>query len=68
MKNIVTLIKREKNIIFFLRIDWSLFLKLESLLPKDALCQVWLKLADQFWRRRFLKKFINIFSLLSNLE
>jgi hypothetical protein len=23
-------------------------------LPKDALCQVWLKLAQWFWRRRFL--------------
>jgi hypothetical protein len=28
--------------------------KLESLLPKDDLCQVWLKLAQQFWRTRFL--------------
>ena len=25
--------------------------KFESLLPKDALCQVWLKLALWFWRR-----------------
>jgi hypothetical protein len=28
--------------------------KLESLLPKDDLCQVWFKLALWFWRRRFL--------------
>ena len=28
--------------------------KLKSTLPKDALCQVWLKLAQWFWRRRFL--------------
>jgi hypothetical protein len=28
--------------------------KLESPLPKDDLCQVWLKLAQWFWRRRFL--------------
>jgi hypothetical protein len=28
--------------------------KLETPLPKDALCQVWLKLAQWFWRRRFL--------------
>jgi hypothetical protein len=28
--------------------------KLESPLPKDNLCQVWLKLAQQFWRKRFL--------------
>ena len=36
--------------------------KLESTLPKDTLCQVWLKLAQWFWRRRF-KNFVNIFSL-----
>ena len=29
--------------------------KLEFPLPKDVLCQVWLKLALQFLRRRFLK-------------
>jgi hypothetical protein len=28
--------------------------KLESLSPKDDLCQVWLKLAQWFWRGRFL--------------
>jgi hypothetical protein len=28
--------------------------KLESSSPKDDLCQVWLKLAQWFWRRRFL--------------
>ena len=33
--------------------------------PKDALCQIWLKLAHWFWRRRFLK-FVNIFSLFLN--
>ena len=27
---------------------------LESPSPKDALCQVWLKLVQRFWRRRFL--------------
>ena len=27
--------------------------KLESPLPKDTLCQVWLKLALRFWRRRW---------------
>ena len=36
--------------------------KLESTLPKDALCQVWLKLAQWFWRGRFLN-FINVFTL-----
>ena len=34
--------------------------KLESPLPKDALCQVWLKFAQWFWRRRFL----NIFNII----
>ena len=32
---------------------------------KDALCQVWLKLAQWFWRRRFLN-FVNVFSLFPN--
>ena len=30
--------------------------------PKDAMCQVWLKLAQWFLRRRFLN-FVNVFSL-----
>ena len=33
--------------------------KLESPSPKDALCQGWLKLAQWFWRRRFLN-FVNV--------
>ena len=36
--------------------------KLESPSPKDALCQVWLKLAQLFWRRRFFN-FIKVFLL-----
>ena len=37
-----------------LKKDGTLHLnKLESPSPKDALCQVWLKLAQWFWRRRF---------------
>ena len=39
--------------------------KLESPTPKDALWQVWLKLAHRFWRRRFFN-FINVFSLFRN--
>ena len=39
--------------------------KLESPSPKDALCQVWLKLAQWFWRRRFFI-FVNVFSLFRN--
>ena len=38
--------------------------KLQSPSPKDALCQVWLKLAQWFWRR-FLN-FDNVFSLFPN--
>ena len=36
--------------------------KIESHSPKDALCQVWLKLAQWFWRRRFFN-FVNVFLL-----
>ena len=36
--------------------------KLESTLPKDDLCQDWLKLAQWFWRRRFF----NIFKIISH--
>ena len=45
---------------------WILHLnKLESPSPKDALCQVWLKMAQWFWRWRFLN-FVNVFSLFHN--
>ena len=45
---------------------WALHLnKLESPSPKDALCQVWLKLAQWFWRRNFFN-FLNVFSLFRN--
>ena len=39
--------------------------KLISPSPKDALFKVWLKLAQWFWRRRFLN-FVNVFSLFRN--
>ena len=39
--------------------------KLESSSPKNALWQVWLKLAQRFLIRRFLK-FVNVFSLFCN--
>ena len=39
--------------------------KVESPSPKDALCQVWLKLAQWFWRRNFFN-FFNVFSLFCN--
>ena len=38
--------------------------KLSSPSPKDALCLVWLKLAQWFWRRFF--NFVNVFSLFHN--
>ena len=40
-------------------------IKVESPSPKDALCQVWLKLAQWFWRRRSLN-YVNVFSLFRN--
>ena len=40
-------------------------INLESPLPKDALCQVWLKLAQWFWRRRFFN-FVNVFLQFRN--
>ena len=46
--------------------DLALHLKkLESPSPMDTLCQVWLKLSQWFWRRRFLK-FLNFFLLFLN--
>ena len=42
----------------------SLF-SIEVFSPKDALCHIWLKLSQLFWRRRFLN-FINTFSLFRN--
>ena len=37
--------------------------KLESSSPKDVLCQVWLKLAQWFWWRRFFN-FVNVYVFL----
>ena len=42
-----------------------LHLNIKQHLPKDALCQLWLKLVKWCWRRRFLN-FVNVFSLFSN--
>ena len=39
--------------------------KLESPIPKNALCQVWVKLAQWFSRRR-ISNFVNVFSLFGN--
>ena len=40
--------------------------KLESPSPKDALCQVWLKLTQWFWRQIFFKDFVKVISILRN--
>jgi hypothetical protein len=37
--------------------------KLEFALPKDHFCQVWLNLAQWFWRRRFFFNFQCVFTL-----
>ena len=39
--------------------------ELKSPSSNDALCQVWLKLAEWFWRRRFFN-FVNVFLLFCN--
>ena len=54
---------KKKKIIIFMRIKWFFLNKIESHSPKDALCQVWLKLAQWFWKRRFFN-FVNVFSLI----
>ena len=58
---------RRKNTQYLLFEIWMvLYLnKLDSPSPKDALCQVWLKLAQWFWKRRFLNK-LKAFSLFRN--
>ena len=63
---IITLIRKRKKHYLLFENRMALPLnKLEFPSPKDALCQVWFKLAQQFWRRRFLN-FINIFLLIRN--
>jgi hypothetical protein len=48
--------------------DYPLSLnKLESPSPKDDLCQVWLKFAQWFWRRRFLNDHTPILHLCDYL-
>ena len=41
--------------------------KLESPLPKDDVCQVWLKLAQRFLRRRLFKSFQSNFTIFNYL-
>ena len=64
---IITLIKRRrKKTLLTLCNSLVLHLKkLESPSPKDVSCQVWLKLAQWFWRRNFLN-FVNVFSQFRN--
>ena len=49
---IITLIKRRKKTLYEKLLVLHLE-KFESPSPKDALCQVWIKLAQYFWRRGF---------------
>ena len=52
---IITLIKRRKNPLSpFWELNGPYLSNLKSLSPKDALCKLWLILAQWFWRRRFL--------------
>ena len=64
--NITTLIRRRKkhNLLFE---NWMVpyLNKLESPSPKGALCQVWLKLSQWFWRKIF-SNFVEVFSLFRN--
>ena len=49
-----------------LRRGWLfIWKKLESSSPEDAFCQVWFKMAQWFWRRRFLK-ILNVLLLFHN--
>ena len=61
---IITLIKRRKKKLYEKLLDLHLQ-KFESPSPKDALCQVWLKLAQWFWLRGVFN-FINVFWLFQN--
>ena len=62
--------RRFLNFHYFLIISpWKMFgPSLNKLIypsSRNALCQVWLKLAHWFWRRRFLN-FVDVFSLFQN--
>ena len=65
---IITLIKRRRKktlLTLWEFIGSSFENKLESPSRKDALCQVCLKFAKWFWRKRILN-FVNVFSLFRN--
>ena len=50
---IITMIKRRKKpLLSSWKLNGSSLNKIESHSTKDAFCQVWLKLAEWFWRRR----------------
>ena len=58
--------ERRKTTISFLRTECSIILK-----PKDALCQVWMKLAQWFLRRRFFlisSMYFRYFVIISPLK
>ena len=58
----VTMVLEKKMFTYFLHFRYNLPLekgvalhlnKFECPLPEDALCQVWLKLAEGFWKEKF---------------
>ena len=59
---IITMINRNKALFSFGEWKVPYLTKLEYLSPTDALCHIWLTLAQWFWRRRF-SNFVNVFSL-----
>ena len=60
---IVMLNWRDDNLYYLLFDYWMVHCEFPSL--KDALCQIWLKLAQWFWIRRSLT-FVNVFLLFHN--
>ena len=63
--NFENVISRFRNYLAFEKGGALHLNKLVSPSHKDALCQVWLKFTQQFWRRRFLN-FVHVFSQFLN--
>ena len=51
----ITLTKREKDIIYFWELNGPYLFEAESPSLKNALRQVWLKLAEWFWKVEIVK-------------
>ena len=59
------LIKRRKNLFILWEVTGSSFGQTWIPFTQGCLCQIWLKLAQRFWRWRF-SNFFNVFSLFRN--